>query len=694
MPYNLRNFDGRAFTTIADGVVDQQVTSSLNLVGRDVISYGTFQNDNFLWLLENFSGKIEPVNKIQGQIWFDKNDNVMRPKIYDGDRWKTFALNSVQGTVPEDPIIGDLWFDTSSEQLFAKGTSTFVLIGPQKLLGYGKTIWESALIQDTDSVLHPSVIAYVNDNIVGVVSTNTYNVNTSEAVYSAGITSVGEGINFTPGGRVRGDFQYTEGYNDETITGMWKFNEGVAVGSYEIVPTSSDLTIDVNGTNLKINATNILPVGAASLGSSSNKFTKIFVNEINAGSSVTGVNLIGQYSLTSGSKFFPATDSTISLGAANARWSSVFTSGLSAGGSTSQGQLVGNWLLEAASTLDVSAGTFKADAITAGSGSTVGTLTGNWNLPSGSTLNVIAGTFNADSITNSSGVLDISVLDADSLRVNNNIVLNTANLSNYVVTKTGGGASGIWDINITGNANTLDGRDSTYFAPTESPALTGVPTVPTAAAGTNNSQIASTAFVQSALTSTLPRGAVIMWYGATSNIPTGWALCDGSNVGGYLTPDLRDRFIVGAGASYNLGATGGAATVTLDANQIPAHAHSGSTDSQSANHTHNFSGGTSSAGVHYHVFPGDDQLDGANGIAGWVAGYDGAFPYDAKSNRSGGAKLWHTSQSGSHGHSISGTTDGVSQTHAHQFTTNSVGGNAAHENRPPFYAIFYIIKVV
>jgi len=694
MPYNLRNFDGRAFTTIPDGVVDQQVTSSLNLVGRDVVSYGTFQNDNFLWLLENFAGKIEPVNKIQGQIWFDKNDNVMRPKIYDGDRWKTFALNSVQGVTPEDPMLGDLWFNSETEQLYAKGTSTFVLIGPQKLVGYERTDWVPVLIQDTSLTYHPSVIAYVNGNIVGVVSTETFAVNTSETVYAAGVTSVGAGINLIPGARVRGDFQYTEGYNDETISGDWTFETGVKVGSYSITPTSDDLTIDLSGKNLKINAANLLPTAAASLGSATNKFTKIFVNEINAGSSVTGINLIGQYSLNSGSKFFPAADSAISLGAANARWSSVFASALSAGGSSSQGQIVGDWRLEASSVLDVTAGTFKADAISAGTSSSPGSLTGNWSLQPGSTLNVTAGAFNADSITNANGVLDINVLDVDSLKVNNNIVINSANYNNYAPTKTGGGASGTWNINITGDANTLDGKNSTYFAPTESPALTGTPTAPTAAAGTNNSQIASTAFVQTALTSALPRGAVIMWYGSAGSIPSGWALCDGSNVGGYLTPDLRDRFIVGAGSSYNLGSTGGTSSVTLSADQLPSHSHSGSTDTQSSNHTHNFSAVTSSAGVHYHTFPGDDQLDGASGRGGWVAAYDDAFPYDAKSNRSGGGKVWQTSQSGSHGHTISGTTDGMSQNHAHQFVTNSVGGGAAHENRPPFYALFYIIKVV
>jgi microcystin-dependent protein len=694
MPYNLRNFDGRAFTTISDGVVDQQATSSLNLVGKDVVSYGTFQNDNFLWLLENFAGTIEPINKIQGQIWFDKNTNVMRPKFYDGDQWKTFAINSVQNSTPVDALVGDLWFNIDSEQLYAKGTSTFVLIGPQKLLGYGKTIWESTLVQDVDSILHPSVIAYVNDNIVGVVSTNTYNVKTSEAIYTAGITSIGKGINLVPGGRVRGDFQYTEAYSDETITGDWTFAEGITVGDFSIIPTSSDLTLDLGGNNLKITSANILPTGATSLGSTTNKFVKIFVNEINAGSSVTGVNLVGQYSLGSGSKLFPGADNTIGLGAANARWSSVFTSALSAGGSSSQGQIVGDWRLEASSVLDVTAGVLKADQISAGSSSDLGSLTGNWSLQSGSTLNVISGTFNADSIINSTGALDITVLDINSVKVNGNIVLNAANFTNYSPTKNGSGATGTWDIDINGNANTLGGRNSTYFAPIESPALIGTPTAPTAAAGTNNSQVASTAFVQTALTSALPKGSVIMWYGAVNTIPGGWALCDGSNVGGFLTPDLRNRFIVGAGSSYSIGATGGVDSVTLTSNQMPSHSHTGSTDTQSSNHTHNFSAATSSQGQHFHIFPGDDQLDNANGTAGWAAIVEAGFPYDSKSVRRGDGRLWRTTEAGTHNHTISGTTDGMSQNHAHQFATNTVGGNESHENRPPFFAIFYIIKVV
>ena len=57
----------------------------------------------------------------------------------------------------------------------------------------------------------------------------------------------------------------------------------------------------------------------------------------------------------------------------------------------------------------------------------------------------------------------------------------------------------------------------------------------------------------------VPVGGIIMWSGATNAIPSGWALCDGQNG----TPNLQDRFIVGAGSTYAVDATGGSADATL-----------------------------------------------------------------------------------------------------------------------------------
>ena len=57
----------------------------------------------------------------------------------------------------------------------------------------------------------------------------------------------------------------------------------------------------------------------------------------------------------------------------------------------------------------------------------------------------------------------------------------------------------------------------------------------------------------------VPSGAIILWSGASNAIPSGYALCDGNN----STPDLRNRFIVGAGSGYTVDQTGGSADATL-----------------------------------------------------------------------------------------------------------------------------------
>lgn len=148
----------------------------------------------------------------------------------------------------------------------------------------------------------------------------------------------------------------------------------------------------------------------------------------------------------------------------------------------------------------------------------------------------------------------------------------------------------------------------------------------------------------------VPSGGIIMWSGSPTNVPAGWLLCNGANG----TPDLRDRFIVGAGGSYGTGATGGANTVSLNASQLPSHSHT-------------FSGTTSTNGDHSHLYywtgaggplnvPDVDQLAGVNFAASGP-----------------------TSVAGAHNHTFSGT-------------TGATGSGAAIENRPPYYALAYIMK--
>jgi hypothetical protein len=93
----------------------------------------------------------------------------------------------------------------------------------------------------------------------------------------------------------------------------------------------------------------------------------------------------------------------------------------------------------------------------------------------------------------------------------------------------------------------------------------------------------------------VPSGVIAIWSGSTGTIPSGWVICDGTN----STPDLRNLFVVGAGDTYAVGATGGAATdtpaITVDGHtltesEMPAHTH----DVASTNHSYLNYGGSGS----------------------------------------------------------------------------------------------------
>lgn len=146
---------------------------------------------------------------------------------------------------------------------------------------------------------------------------------------------------------------------------------------------------------------------------------------------------------------------------------------------------------------------------------------------------------------------------------------------------------------------------------------------------------AQSTFTIGGVSAVIPSGVIVMWNGSTANIPAGWVLCDGKNG----TPNLTDRFIVGAGNEYAPGATGGEKEVTLTVSQIPAHDHE---------------------------FPGDDELATRMNWGHGAGGRDiGAYgDYDAQSH--GG--------------------------NSRKYATSTTGEGKSHENRPPYYALCFIMK--
>lgn len=127
----------------------------------------------------------------------------------------------------------------------------------------------------------------------------------------------------------------------------------------------------------------------------------------------------------------------------------------------------------------------------------------------------------------------------------------------------------------------------------------------------------------------VPVGTIIMWYSDAASVPSGWALCDGTDG----RPDMRGRFPVGAGNQYRPGDTGGAESVSLSVNELPSHSHG-------------------------YELRDDNNRDLAHGA-----------------DRNDG--VWHGDTGATSG-SAGGGDDGTAD---------------PHENRPPFKAIHFIMRV-
>jgi microcystin-dependent protein len=233
-----------------------------------------------------------------------------------------------------------------------------------------------------------------------------------------------------------------------------------------------------------------------------------------------------------------------------------------------------------------------------------------------------------------------------------------------------------------------------------SPNLTGTPTAPTASLGSNTTQLATTAFVAAGLVSSstalVPTGIITLWYGSIASIPSGWLLCNGAN----STPDLRDRFVVGAGTTYAVGATGGANTVTLDATMIPAHTHtfSATTNTVDINHSHTQQGTFNSSSAFTGVYDSGHahNLELLNYLAAPGGGSATGFTSPA-ALQTAVATANLVDPGHFHATTISGQTTSMSANNTHSHTVsgttgNGTGGGLAHENRPPYYALAYIMK--
>jgi len=166
MSYTINHYNGVLLTTVQDGTVD--TSTDLTLIGKNYAGYGQAQNDNFVWLLENFANTSAPANPLAGQLWYDSGNKKL--KFWDGTQFRNTGGAANSATAPTGLTQGDFWFNTQSNQLYAWTGSTFTLIGPQEVTGAGTTQMQSSSVIDTNNTSHAIIQGIVNGQTIFVIA--------------------------------------------------------------------------------------------------------------------------------------------------------------------------------------------------------------------------------------------------------------------------------------------------------------------------------------------------------------------------------------------------------------------------------------------------------------------------------------------------------------------------------------------
>ena len=182
MPYILNKTNGTIVATVQDASLD--LTTDLIFVGRNYAGYGEWQNENFLKLLENFSNATAPTKPIEGQVWYDTANKKLN--VYDGTYWKgvsNLEKGTVDPTTSKNPTAGDLWYEEREQQLYVYNGSQYRLVGP--LSGADtRAQWKGSFEvsqEDLNKKYNLKAIIGINDEIIAVVSGETYDVQTGSS---------------------------------------------------------------------------------------------------------------------------------------------------------------------------------------------------------------------------------------------------------------------------------------------------------------------------------------------------------------------------------------------------------------------------------------------------------------------------------------------------------------------------------
>ena len=254
MSYTINLTNGTVFAVIPDGTINQ--SSSMTLVGKNYAGYGQFLDDNFIRLLENNANSTAPTAPIVGQLWFNTTSGVLQ--VYNGAGFKSLGGSQVSGTAPSNNSEGDLWYNSTSQQLFVWTGTAWLLVGPTFSGSQGTTGAIPTTIVDSFGNSHVVIELYTANTIVGMVSKDQSFIPQTAI---NGFSSINPGIQLTS--NIANAYFYGTATNSLALGGLSANNFISSTGPVTLngtlavannigmtVGTANTFSISINGANV------------------------------------------------------------------------------------------------------------------------------------------------------------------------------------------------------------------------------------------------------------------------------------------------------------------------------------------------------------------------------------------------------------------------------------------------------------
>lgn len=189
MSYTIIKTDGTLLGVVSDGTINTAL-SSLTLIGRNYPNYGEIVANDMIHMLEHFANNTQPDDPLEGQLWWDSGENIL--KVYNGSTFKVVGSANPKPNTnpPASPAQGDFWWDTTYSQLYVydSAVADWVLVGPERN-GSG-AVWEQ--ITDNTNAVHDVLSLKLNGVRTSIISTDA---EFTPANVIVGYTTIKTGIN-------------------------------------------------------------------------------------------------------------------------------------------------------------------------------------------------------------------------------------------------------------------------------------------------------------------------------------------------------------------------------------------------------------------------------------------------------------------------------------------------------------------